>query len=530
MRDKIRSSLAELLRSAEAMSSDVGATVEEILREGLENPLSLGELRALLTRIVETVRKGATRRGDQGTVELLDREAEALIEQVEEVRAQLSASTATSGLGTEDPSPYGRGETSDSNDSRLRLQSHDGICPRAVQPMPVFHERPVAVIEGFVRTKEIELWDENERLLIHLNQFRQKYGRRPDAVELVEIMKGTTPLPGIEETDQFKIINLAKSIAVNGVRKPPIIDVDGTLLDGNRRVTACYHILEDNSGEFSAEEKQRVEWLKVWQLTDHATDQDREAVVVSLNFEPDFKEEWPDYVKAQKVYEQWETLLALEPRANPGTKRMRELRQQVARKFALATDEVSRFINMVGLAHEFEDYQVGERDKDSYEAKHRASDKFQYFDELNKGKNAGGVNWSLNQDDSFKHLVFDLLYDGKFQNWQKIRDLKYVYQNEDAVGVLRKARNESDVEAAQEEVANAIGLARMGRAEQRQTGANTKIRAFTEWFLALPVRAFDPNDSRSVTEKNLKLLRSALKHVETYLERYGAEVNQDNGE
>ena len=267
------------------------------------------------------------------------------------------------------------------------------------------------------------------------------------------------PLPGIEEKDQFEIRDLSKSIAVNGVRKPPIIDIDGTLLDGNRRVTACYHILDDDSGQYTADEKRRAEWLKAWQLTDCATDQDREAVIVSLNFEPDFKQDWPEYVKAQKVYEHWEALLSLEPRANPGTAR---LRLQSGRKshgsLPFRTNEVRRYISMVELAKEFEDHQVIERSKDPYAAKHRASDKFQYFDELNKGKSAGGVNWSLNQDDSFKHLVFDLLYEGKFLNWQKIRDLKFIYQNEDAVGVLRKAREEADVEAAQEEVDNAIQL------------------------------------------------------------------------
>ena len=523
MRDDIRNGLDELLRAAEAMSSDVGAVVEEILREGLKNPLSADEVRALLTRVVDVLRAGATRRGDAGTINLLDREAESLIERAEEVRARLSARASTSDSRTEIPRPDEKSCASATGETRLRLRSYDGIRPRAVQPTPVFHERPVSVKEGFVRTRDIELWDQNERLDIHLNQFQQKYGRGPDAEELMAIMKGDMPLPGIEETDQFAINDLAKSIAVNGVRKPPIIDVDGKLLDGNRRVTACYHILEDDGGEFTAEEKQRAEWLKVWQLTEHATEQDREAVIVSLNFEPDFKQDWPEYVKAQKVYAQWETLLALEPRANPGTVRVREIRKEIARKFALATDEVSRYISMVGLALEFEEHQVVERSKDSYAAKHRASDKFQYFDELNKGKKAGGVNWSLNQDDSFKHLVFDLLYDGKFQSWQKIRDLKYVYQNDDAVRVLRKARDEPDVEAAQEEVDNAIGLARMGRAEQRQTGANTKIRVFTEWFLGLPVKAFDPNESGCVTQENLKRLRSVLKHVEIYLEADSAE-------
>ncbi len=523
MRDDIRSSLTELLRAAEAMSSDIGTTVEEILREGLNNPLSGDEVRALLRRVVDAVRAGAARRSDTGTVDVLDRDADALIERAERVRTQLSASSVTRDAGTDVPGSDERSGTSSNGGEGVRLQAYDGIRPRAVQPTPMFHERPVAVTEGFVRTREIQLWDQNERLDIHLNQFLQKYGRRPDPQQLMAIMKGAMPLPGIEETDQFEISDLAKSIAVNGVRKPPIIDVDGKLLDGNRRVTACYHILEDEKDEFTADEKQRAEWLKVWQLTDHATEQDREAVIVSLNFEPDFKQDWPEYVKAQKVYAQWSTLVALEPRANPSTARVREIRREIARKFALATDEVSRYINMVELAREFEEYHVIERSKDPYEAKHRASDWFQYFDELTKGRNAGGVNWSLNQDDSFKHVVLDLLYDGKFQNWRQIRDLKYVYANEDAVGVLRKARDETDLGAAREEVDNAISLARMGRAEQRQTGANTKIRVFTEWFLKLPVRAFDPNESGSVTQQNLERLRSVLKHVETYLEAEGAE-------
>ena len=480
MHDDIKKGLTELLRAAEAMSSDVGASVEEILREGLENPLSADEVHGLLARVVDVVRAGAEKRGDTATVALLDRDAESLIERAEQVRARLSGGTETSWSTTNVAGSDTGSSPSAPSDTRLHLRSYDGIDPAPVRPTSVFHERPVAVIEGFVRTRDIQLWHQNERLDIHLNQFQQKYGRSPDAVELMAIMKGTMTLPGIEETDQFAIRALAKSIAVNGVRKPPIVDVDGTLLDGNRRVTACYHILEDDNGEFTADEKQRADWLKVWQLTDHATEQDREAVIVSLNFEPDFKQDWPEYVKAQKVYDQWETLLSLEPRANPGTARVREIRHEIARKFALSTNEVSRYISMVGLAREFEDYQVVERSKDPFAAKHRASDKFQYFDELNKGKGAGGVYWSLNQEGSFKHLVFDLLYDGKFKSWQKIRDLKYIYQNEDAVSVLRKARNEPDVEAGQEEVDNAISLARMGRAEQRQTGANTKIKCLHE--------------------------------------------------
>lgn len=172
---------------------------------------------------------------------------------------------------------------------------------------------------------------------------------------------------------------------------------------------------------------------------------------------------------------------------------------------------------MVKLATEFEDYHVNDRNKDQYAAKHRAADKFQYFDELNKGKNPGGVNWALNQDETFKNLVFDLLYDNKFQDWKRIRDLKYVAQNDEALGVLRQARDQSDQDVARELVDNSISLARTTRAEQRQTGANTRIRVFAEWFVDLPLKAFKQDEPGAVTTGNLKALHNVLKLVENYL-------------
>ena len=458
---------------------------------------------ALLSHVVLVIRDRSEARGDRAAVAVLDRNAEVLVKRIEETRERIRANGK---LSVEDKD----------SEPRVELQTYDGIKPQAVKPSPVFHEREVPVNEGFIRTRDIKLWDGNERLDIHLNQFQQAYGRKPDAEELLRIMQGNLLLAGIEEEDQFGIQKLAKSIAVNGVRKPPIIDVDGTLLDGNRRVTACYLIL--NSANFTDDERRRAEWLKVWQLTPHATQSDRDAVIVSLNFEPDYKQDWPEYVKARKVHEDWEGRLALEPRANPTALRQKEIRREIARRFALATNEVSRYINMVKLATEFEDYHVNERNKDEYAAKHRAADKFQYFDELDKGKNPGGVNWSLNQDETFKNLVFDLLYDNKFQDWKRIRDLKYVYQNEEAVSVLRQARDQTDGDVAKELVDDAISLARTNRAEERQAGANTRIRVFSTWFSDLPVKAFKQDQPGAVTPGNLKALHSVLKLVEQYLD------------
>ena len=505
--DEARAALIELLDLTQEMTTHAAGYVAGILRDGMDRPLGQEEFGQLLDRIVTAVRDGAERRGDGDTVAALDLHGAALVQKAQRIREDFGLAKLESSVEA----------ASEAASDRLMLRTYDGIAPQAVRPTPMFHERAVAVVEGFVSTREIGLWDGNDRLDIHLAQFRQKYGRGPDRDEVLSIMQSKMSLPGIEGSDQFAIQALARSIAVNGVRKSPIIDLDGTLLDGNRRVTACYYILNSPEGEFTAEERRRAEWIKVWQLTDHATHQDREAVVVSLNFEPDFKQDWPEYVKAKKVYAEYERLVTLEPRANPSSARLTEIRSIIARMFALSKDEVRRYVDMVKIAEEFEDYHVEEKGEDPYKTKHRASERFQYFDELNKGKGAGGVNWALNQSDAFKHTVYDLLFDGKFRNWQQIRALKFVYNNEEAEAVLRKARDEVDRDVAEDLVEDAIGVARTERMEDRQKGANHKVRVFTDWFLGLPVKAFDTSDPAAITPENLLKLASALRIVEDRL-------------
>jgi hypothetical protein len=223
-------------------------------------------------------------------------------------------------------------------------------------PTPVFHEKEVPMEGGFIRTRDINLWGGNERVEIHVGQFRAKNGRAPTPEQLFQIMTGKMPLEGVGESeDEFKILELAKSIGANGVRQPPIIDVDGTLLDGNRRVSACMMILADTTGLFGAEEKKRAEYIFVWQLTEHALNDDRRRVVVALNFEDDYKVKWPKYIKARKVAEEWEALLALQPRA-PGPSEQRDLKRKVARKYALDVEEVTKFIKMVSWVRDFEDH------------------------------------------------------------------------------------------------------------------------------------------------------------------------------
>lgn len=486
-----RRDFVAIIQATQRVSAELGSEVEEVLRAGREAPLPRDESMRLLTAAVEVLRRGADRRGDKAA-------SASLLGRIEEVIAMITATSQRMGRER----------------VLVPLSAHNGISPRPVHPKPCFHGLEVPMNAGFVNTRDIGLWDENERLEIHLGQFQQKFGRPPRREEVLDIMLSKMKLPGIpaeDSDDQFQIVQLARSIAVNGVRKPPIIDTDGTLLDGNRRVAACYYIL--HSDEFDSEQKKRAETVFVWQLTEHTTDDERNAVVVSLNFEPDCKQDWPDYVKARKVYVEWQAMLALEPRV-PSPTRQAEMKRELSKKYALGPDTavVNRYLKMVGWANEFEEFHVGDRRRDKYEVKHRANKYFQYFDELAKGASdrSRGVAYTLERDEPYKHLVFDLLFDGKFKNWRQIRDLKFIAENEEARDLLRKAQAEPDPEVADDHIDNAIAIARSRSAEERQLGANTRIETFVRWLEQLPVIAFRDQ----IKPDNLERLLKALQLVE----------------
>ena len=487
---------AGMLGAAYRLSAEVGREVEALLKSNRERPLSQEEGRTLIRRAVHAIREGAIQRDDRETIAALSGDLDRLVERILRENGDVASTNV------------------DQNGiiKTLSLEDHNGIAVRQVFPRPMFQGIEVPMDSGFVRTRDIKLWDENERLEIHLAQFQHEHGRKPSHEEILAILLGQTVLPGVMAKDEFQIQDLARSIAVNGVRKPPIIDVDGTLLDGNRRLAACLLVL--NSPEFTSDERRRVERIFVWQLTKYATPNEREAVVVSLNFESECKKDWPDYVRARKVTDAWQAMLNLELRP-PGSQRQRELKRKLARQFAYGNDvnKVNRFLKMMQWSDDFEDYLINERELDKYQVQHGASEHFQYFDELSKGDTAGGVAHTLNQDTTFKHLVFDLLYDDKFKNWNLVRNLRY--NDADVRASLENARDQKcntkgDLEDVQDDISAALTAARMRQRDQRVLGADTRIKVFVDWLVQLPMDAFH----KEVKTPTLEALLGALKNVD----------------
>jgi hypothetical protein len=494
---ELNNEVARLIARAQNLSTDLGEEVTELLRGESEHRLSLAEASELVKRVIRAVRERQT---EIGQLPIDEASSAALIAELEAAAARIES----------DAKPP----------TRLSLVTHNGISPRPLKPNAVFHKREIALNEGYVRTREINLWDSNERIEIHLQQFQRKHGRKPNPQELLDIMFSHLKLEGITEDDQFEIPALARSIAANGVRKPPIVALDGRLLDGNRRVAACYYIL--NNDEFDTSQKQRAEYLMVWQLTEHATEADETAVIVSLNFENDHKQPWPEYVKARKVYDDWRAALALEPTCNQ--KRQLEIKKEISSRFALGFDHsiVSRYIKMVEVAEEFEDHHIIDKGRDKYAVKHKAAEYFQYFDELSKGTSPGGVAYELNRRPEMKSVVFELLFADKFKNWKEIRDLRWVVDNGEARDMLLSAAStvcttRDELEDVQDKVELALALGKSRRAEERLVGSNQRIETFVDWLLNLPLSAF--GDPAQVKPSNLHKLLQALEMVEGIVNR-----------
>jgi len=485
--EALQHELEEVIQAAHRASADVGAQAEAVLREGLDHPLSNEETVTLLTQVLATLKRGVEERGDERGHAALSADIATLVARVAAVRESVAMPTK--------------------KHAGFQLAPYNGLQPGPVRPRPTFHTKPVPMRCGYVKLTDLKLWDENVRLDIHLAQFQQKHGRRPTQEELLDIMNVRGDLPGTVK-NQFQIEPLARSIAANGVQKPPILDFDGTLLDGNRRVTACHYILQ--SDEFQADEKKRVEYIFVWQLTEDATPDDREAVVVALNFADDCQVEWPDYIRARKVYDQWQSMLVLEA-TSPGPKRQVEMKRQLSRTFALGPDTatVNRYLKMMEWANDFEEHHINERNRDEFEVKHASNTYFQYFDELSKGAKPGGVAHTLNEDENYKHLVFDLLFQGKIKSFALIRKLKYL-DDEVRKGLLEalaiETRNEDELEAVQDRVELVLNAAHNRKAEIRQVGANPRIESFVRFLEDLPVKAFRDE----VTPQNLRRLLNAL--------------------
>src|SRR5258708_6059841 len=141
--DNIQKDLEAVIQAAFTVSEDLGSTVEDLLKIGREKPLSAAEARELLTKVLNTLMQSAHARGDARAATQLQGDLGAIVERVVALRERVASDGAAL-----------------ANHRRLALLERNGIKPNPIFPRPTFHEREIAMNGGFVKTTDVELWNE----------------------------------------------------------------------------------------------------------------------------------------------------------------------------------------------------------------------------------------------------------------------------------------------------------------------------------------------------------------------------------
>lgn len=439
---------------------------------GIEDRFSDNEMRELLTAVIVLIRNG----GELTDVERarVASDVRSAIDSALTRREQIAQEWDEYPAAPEEEAGPAKGV--DSDRTYLALFGQDGFDVRPA-PSSTFLGRSIPLMEGFVKTQHVEFWQENKRLNIDLRNFRRREGRNPDPEELKKMLwpKGST-----SKGDPYEIAELADDIAARGVITPPVIDYWGTAWDGNRRLAACLYVLA--SDEYSDVQKERASSVRVWQTGEHATKDQIDAIVTSLNFGKDLKKPWPEYVRARDVYEAYIDLRDIEAsRRTLNDKDETKIRRRVAAKFGIKTQEVTRYCKMVTWAIEFEDFHR-EQDRNENEIESRTSELFQYFYELDAGIGDDKLANRFAADEAFRAIAFDLLFDGKIKSFQQVRELRRVYDTPAALDQLKDAHAQPSTALGRAGVESAIFTAKKKSEESRQAGKGNELASIAKWL------------------------------------------------
>lgn len=285
--------------------------------------------------------------------------------------------------------------------------------PEPKPSLKPFHGKKLLVWEGMVDIKNITGWVSNPRLDLEIKRFKDVHvGREPNDEEIFSIMKNVK---------EFRLKELAEDIRKNGVRQPIVLSYEGRLLDGNRRYYAARLILEGIDKNDPS--KSDFESVSTWVLDNDCTEEDEDRILVQENFYPALKVEWPDFVKAQRIYtdlQGGDPIKTVSQRYNWNQSKVRE-----TKNIMMLIDE---FINFATTQKNGDEDGLG---LSELEAERIAAEKYQYFNEAQKS-----FKTTLDKDIEFKFNFFRWIVQNKFSSFAEVRVASDAWDNEEAKKIL----------------------------------------------------------------------------------------------
>jgi hypothetical protein len=352
--------------------------------------------------------------------------------------------------------------------TRVRVTNHD---------LPVW--------KGRVKIDQIKGWQENPRILMHVEKFIGEYGRPPNQDDIFEIMK---------KDPEVELKRLMKDIMDNGVRHEIWLSKDGELLDGNRRYFAARYALENM--EPNDPRRPLVSMLPVIVLDGAQNPEENKEmsrlVVVQQNFAEDLKRPWTDLVKAKLVFRDHE--------------QFGYSKEELAKRYDWKKDKVDSALKTYRYIQEFiafvtepkddEEPERGGMGLDEGDASDLANEHYQKFNEAQKS-----YRQQLETNPEFKRTFFRLLAQGKFKTWTEVR---YAY---DAWvdPAIRKVLMSDDPDAAKRA---RIKVESKAKGEAEALTHEQQIDAFTQFLSKLEV-----DEILSIPKDKVQLLREKVDAV-----------------
>jgi len=280
----------------------------------------------------------------------------------------------------------------------------------------LYNGRKLAVWEGKVKITAIKGWVENPRIELARKTLTRKVGdRQLTQEEIADLMKNDP---------EVKLMDLRDDIIKNGLREPLTMSFHGKLLDGNRRFFAIKYALE--TMPITDPNRQDLEIVDAYVLTQDATEKDEQNVLVEENFSASFKIEWPDYIKAMMVVDAFENGLTLEDISVKFNWRKNKVKETLK-----INEIISEFIMYATSMPDPNDESGGGLGLSEQEAENVAAKNYQYFNEAQKS-----FFEQIKTDFDFKIQFFKWIYEGKFSSFPEVRIAYKAWKNPEAKSVL----------------------------------------------------------------------------------------------
>ena len=282
----------------------------------------------------------------------------------------------------------------------------DAPSPRLEQVSVTNHLTPV--YSGRVKVESVKGWTDNPRIRVLVSRFKNNFGREPNQDDIYDIMK---------KDEDCKLKLLRDDIMSNGVRHPVWLSKDGRLLDGNRRYFAVRYAID--SLPETDPRRSTLSSVPALVLTEDSTEEDEHRVVVQMNFSNEFKEPWPDLVKAMMVYEDHVKGLS-----EAALKAKYDWSSQKVKSAIRTYTVIEEFRSFVTEDKDPEDSSNGGLGKSENEANEIANKHYQKFNEAQQS-----FREALDSNFEFKRVFFRLIAENKFHSWTQVRTAWDAYQD-----------------------------------------------------------------------------------------------------